>query len=68
MVAFFDTSIHIPLLLGTLSPDTALHAVGHLPVGLSRVVASELLRGLSGRARRSVERLLARLLPLEPPS
>lgn len=68
MIAFFDSNIHISLLLGTLSLDTALHEIGNLPVRLSPVVASELLRGASGQARRSVEKLISQLLPLEPPS
>jgi predicted nucleic acid-binding protein len=68
MIAFFDTSVHIPLLLGTVSPDRVLRDVGTLPVRLSPVVASELLRGTSGRGRRAVETLVARLVPLEPPS
>lgn len=68
MIAFFDSNIHIPLLLGTLSLDIILDEIGNLPVRLSPVVASELLRGASGQARRSVEKLISQLLPLEPPS
>jgi predicted nucleic acid-binding protein len=68
MIAFFDTSVHVSLLRGTIALDAALRMVGALPVRLSPVVASELLRGSSGRARRSVERLVAGLLPVEPPS
>ena len=68
MIAFFDTSIHIPLLSGVLLLDTALQEVGLCPVRLSPVVASELLRGVSGQGRRRVEKLLSRLLPLDPPS
>ena len=68
MIAFFDTSVHIPLLLGAVSPDRVLHEVAALSVRLSPVVASELLRGTSGRGRRAVEALVARLVPLEPPS
>ena len=68
MIAFFDTSIHIPILLGGLSVEGILREVGTLPVRLSPVVASELLRGVSGRGRRSVEKLITQLVPLEPPS
>jgi len=68
MIAFFDTSVHVSLLRGTLALDRALQAVGTGPVRLSPIVASELLRGSTGRARRSIERLVAALLPIEPPS
>ena len=57
MIAFFDTSIHIPLLSGALSRDTVLQEVGRCSVRLSPVVASELLRGVSGPGRRRVEAL-----------
>src|SRR5262249_62226428 len=67
MIAFFDTSIHIPLLSGTLSLGAVLREVGRLPVRLSPVVASELLRGVSGRGRRRVEKLVSQLVPLDPP-
>jgi predicted nucleic acid-binding protein len=68
MIAFFDTSIHIPLLSGMLSWETLLQEIGSFPVRLSPVVASELLRGVSGQGRRRVEKLVSRLLPLDPPS
>lgn len=68
MIAFFDSNVHIRLLLGTLLLDTVLNEIGNIPVRLSPVVASELLRGASGQARRSVEKLISQLLPLEPPS
>ena len=68
MIAFFDTSIHIPLLSGALVWETILREIGNFPVRLSPVVASELLRGVSGRGRRQVERLVSHLLPLDPPS
>ena len=68
MIAFFDTSIHIPLLSGALSWDTVLQEVGRCPVRLSPVVASELLRGVSGPGRRRVETIVSQLVPLEPPS
>ena len=68
MIAFFDTSVHIGLLRGTLSPGAVLREVGRAPIRLSPVVASELLRGTSGRTRRTVTSLVRRLLPLEPPS
>ncbi len=48
--------------------EEILREVGTLPVRLSPVVASELLRGVSGRGRRSVEKLITQLVPLEPPS
>jgi predicted nucleic acid-binding protein len=48
MIAFFDTSIHIRMLRGQLSLDAVLQEIGTLPVRLSLVVASELLRGIFG--------------------
>jgi predicted nucleic acid-binding protein len=68
MIAFFDTSVHIDVLRGTRSLPDILAAVGNPPVRLSPVVASELLRGVSGRGARSVMRLVRGLLPVEPPS
>ncbi len=68
MLAFFDTSIHIDILRGTRPLADILGAVGNPPVRLSPVVASELLRGVSGRGIRSVMRLVRALVPLEPPS
>lgn len=68
MIAIFDTSIHVPLLSGHLELARALDAVCHAPVRLSPIVASELLRGVRGESRRSVDKLVAKLLPLEPPS
>jgi predicted nucleic acid-binding protein len=68
MLAFFDTSIHIDLLRGTRPLADVLQAIGYASVRLSPVVASELLRGVSGRGARSVARLVRGLVPLEPPS
>jgi predicted nucleic acid-binding protein len=68
MIAFFDTSSHIPLLSGAVSVDIALQETGMLPVRLSPIVASELLRGVSGSDRRRVETLVSQLVPLDPPS
>ena len=68
MIAFFDSSIHIDLHLGDLSLETLIEEIGGMPVRLSPIVASELLRGVSGQARRSVEKLINQLLPVEPPS
>jgi predicted nucleic acid-binding protein len=68
MIAFFDTSIHIPVLSGALSLDLALHEVNLLPVRLSPVVASELLRGVTDSGRRKVETLVRQLFPVGPPS
>jgi len=68
MIAFFDSNVHIGLLLGNLSLDTLVQEIGSLPVRLSPVVASELLRGVSGQTQRSVNKLVGQLLPLEPPS
>ena len=42
--------------------------IGHCPVRLSPVVTNELLRGVAGRGRRQVEKLLNQLVPLDPPS
>ncbi len=68
MLVFFDTNIHIDVLRGTRPLAQVLDAVGNPPVRLSPVVASELLRGVSGRGTRSVMRLVRGLVPLEPPS
>jgi predicted nucleic acid-binding protein len=68
MIAFFDTNVHIDLLRGTRSLPEILVAVGNPRVRVSPVVASELLRGVSGRGARSVERLVRGLVSLEPPS
>ena len=68
MIAFFDTSVHVDILAGHLPLDVALQAVGHGPIRLSPVVASELLRGASGRAVSNVETLVEHLRPIEPPS
>ena len=68
MIAFFDTSIHIPLLSGTLPLETALQEISLLPVRLSPVVASELLRGVTDNGRRKVETLVRQLLSIDPPS
>ena len=68
MIAFFDTNVHIDVLRGTRSLAEILVAIGNPPVRLSPVVASELLRGVSGRGARSVMRLVRGLVTLEPPS
>jgi predicted nucleic acid-binding protein len=68
MIAFFDSSIHIDVLLGRRRLPEILEEIGKVPIRLSPVVASELLRGVSGGTRRSVEKIIAQLLPLEPPS
>ena len=68
MLAFFDTSVHIDLLRGTRPLADVLQAIGYPTVRLSPVVASELLRGVSGRGARSVARLVRGLVPIEPPS
>lgn len=68
MTAFFDTSIHINLLTGVVSFDQVVQQVGSVPVRLSPVVASELLRGVSRRPRNLVERIVRQLVPIEPPS
>lgn len=68
MIAFFDTSVHIDLLRAERPLADVLDRVHGGPVRLSPVVASEMLRGARGRAVRQVERLVAALLPIEPPS
>ena len=68
MIAFFDTSIHIPLLSGALPLDTAFQEITLLPVRLLPVVASELLRGVTDNGRCKVETLVRQLLPVDPPS
>jgi predicted nucleic acid-binding protein len=68
MIGFFDTSVHVALLRGVLTLDRVLERVAVGPIRLSPVVACELLRGARGRAGRAVERIVARMVPLEPPS
>ncbi len=68
MIAFFDTNVHIDVLRGRRSLAEVLTAIGSPPVRLSPVVASELLRGVSGHGARSVMRLVRGLVTLEPPS
>jgi predicted nucleic acid-binding protein len=68
MIAFFDTNVHIDLLTGKFSLDAVLREIGSLPVRLSPVVASELLRGVSVQGRSAIDKLISRLISLEPPS
>jgi predicted nucleic acid-binding protein len=68
MIAFFDTSVHIDILRGELPLDEVMQRIYSGPVRLSPIVASELLRGASGKAVRAVERLVSALVPIEPPS
>ncbi len=68
MIAFFDTSVHIDLLTGRLSLDALFAEIGSFPVRLSPVVASELLRGASVQGRNTIDRLIGRLISIEPPS
>ena len=67
MIAFFDTSVHVDLLRGDLRLADVIERVHGGPVRLSPVVASELLRGASGKAARSIERLISSLVSIEPP-
>jgi predicted nucleic acid-binding protein len=55
-------------LTGALSFDQVVQQMGSVPVRLSPVVASELLRGVSKRPRSVVERLVRQLIAIEPPS
>ena len=68
MIAFFDTNVHIDVLRGTRSLAEILPTIENRRVRLSPVVASELLRGVSGHGARSVIRLVRGLVPIEPPS
>ena len=68
MIAFFDTNVHADLLRGTLTFDAIRQRVSFGTLRISPVVASELLRGTRGRARRAVDILVDRLAPIEPPS
>jgi predicted nucleic acid-binding protein len=63
MIPFFDTSVHVSLLRGTIAIDPVIRTVGALPVRLSGRGERAAAR-FSGRARRSVERLVAGLLPI----
>jgi|SRR5579883_2833296 predicted nucleic acid-binding protein len=68
MIVFFDTSVHVAMLRGQLAAGDLGWARPHT-LRMSPVVAHELLRGArTQRTRRAVERLVAALLPLEPPS
>ena len=67
MIVFFDTSVHIAILRGDLSLESSLGSINGT-VRMSPVVASELLRGAKGNARRTVKQLIDHLVPLEPPS
>jgi predicted nucleic acid-binding protein len=68
MIAFFDTSVHVALLRGTITLDAVLAQVPAGPGRMSPIVAHELLRGSRDKARRVVDRVVRRLLPIEPPS
>lgn len=68
MIAFFDTNVHIDILRGELEVVDLLERVQGGPIRLCPVVASELLRGASGKATRAIERLASSLVPIEPPS
>ena len=65
MIVFFDSNVHISLLLGSVRLTSILEQVGSAPIRLSPIVASELLQGSSGRSRGEVEKLIAQLLPIE---
>jgi len=68
MISFFDTNVHVALLRGELALESLLAQAGGGPIRMSPVVANELLRGARGKAARAVERLVVKLLPIEPPS
>jgi len=68
MIAFFDTSVHINLLSGVITLEVVNRDIGSMPVRLSPVVGSELLRGVSRSGRTFVERLVNQLVSVEPPS
>jgi predicted nucleic acid-binding protein len=68
MIVFCDTSIHVAVLRGAL-PVARLAELAAGTIRLSPVVASELLRGArDARSRRSVDKLVQQLIPLEPRS
>ena len=62
MIAFFDTNVDIDLLTGKFSLDAVLREIGSLPVRLSPVVASELLRGVSASSTVSTVSDLPKLI------
>ncbi|MCC6766311.1 MAG: PIN domain-containing protein [Deltaproteobacteria bacterium] len=68
MIAFFDTNVHVDVLRGTRALADVLDALGAPLVRLCPIVASELLRGITGRGGRAVERLVRSLVAIEPPS
>lgn len=65
MIVFCDTNVHVAVLRGALSV-ARLAELAPGTLRLSPIVASELLRGSRGKARRSVERLVEQLVPIEP--
>jgi predicted nucleic acid-binding protein len=65
MIVFCDTNVHVAVLRGALTP-ARLAELAPGTLRLSPVVASELLRGSRGKARRAVEKLVAQLIPIEP--
>jgi len=68
MIAFFDTSVYVPLFRGLVRKEAALAAAEGCILRLSPIVASELLRATNSDSRDRVEDLIESLLPIEPPS
>ena len=68
MIVFYDTCVHVDVLRGEEEPDSVLSVVGGGPLRMSPVVASELLRGARGASVKAVEKLVSKLLPIEPPA
>ena len=68
MIAFFDTSIYVPLFRGVIPKEEPLGAAEGCILRLSPIVASELLRAAQPDSRGQVEDLIKSLLPIEPAS
>lgn len=68
MIAFFDTSVYVPLFRRLVLEEEPLGAAEGYILRLSPIVASELLRAANPDSRRQVEDLIESLLPIEPPS
>jgi predicted nucleic acid-binding protein len=68
MIAFFDTSVYVPLFRRIIGWEEALGAAEGCILRLSPIVASELLRAAKPRSRLQVEELIGTVLPIEPAS
>ena len=69
MIAFFDTSVYIDLLSGTLASSYLEELFGHYIIRISPIILHELYRGVRMKNdRRPIDHLASHLLRIEPPS